>query len=190
MTYNKFDPTKNETLVLWLLRLAWPYIWGPVALATGIISKNGWAILIGSLILAAWVYTRSRPLRDYCNDRQRYEGSGVDLKWLKKALAKAPELFEAAGLSIRDSRNPDGPPIVPKVLSHEPFFGSSCWKVSPVRGAQHGGDFLDRLPNLETAFGAKLTVSLSDDPRKVLLMWRFIDPLTQTRQPDDNPFGR
>lgn len=187
--YNRLDPTKNETIVSWLLRLAWPYIWGPLALTIGIVAKGALGILIGSIILAAWAWRRSRNFRDHRDNKQRYEGSDVDLKWLKKSLAKSAELFEAAGLSIPDPRNPDGQPITPKVLSHEPFPGSSRWEVQPISGAQHGGDYLDRLPNLETAFGRKLNVELSNDPRKVVLVWRFIDPLTQTRRPDDSPFG-
>jgi hypothetical protein len=98
-------------------------------------------------------------------------------------------LFAAAGLSTPNLRNPDGPPITPKVLSHGPCPQGSRWVIELIHGVQHGGDFQARLFNLETAFGRKLIVELSDDPRKVILIFRFTDPLSETRRPDDSPFG-
>jgi hypothetical protein len=189
MTYNKFDPTKNDTVTTWLLRLLWPFIWGPVALAVGVATKTGWGILAGFAMLTLWLYVRTLPMRNRRNDKQRYQDSDVDLRWLRKTLAKASVLFATAGFSIPNPRNADGPPITPKVLSHGPCPSGSRMVVEPIPGVQHGGDFLDRLRNLETAFGRKLIVELSDDPCRVILIWRFSDPLSQTRRPDDNPFG-
>ena len=190
MTYNKFNPTKNDTVTTWLLRLLWPFAWGPLALAVGIATKTGWGTLAGFSVLAVWVYVRTRPIRNRRNVTQRYQGSGVDLRWLRKAKANAPVRFAAAGLSIPNSRNPEGPPIAPKVLSDGPCPQGSRWVVELIPGIQHGGDFLDRLRNLETAFGRKLIVELSDDPRIVILIFRFTNPLSETRRPDDNPLGQ
>jgi hypothetical protein len=170
--------------------LAWPYIWGLVALAAGIVTKSGWGILIGSIIFIVWVYKRSLPLRRHHNDKQRYQGSVVDPKWLSRAIRNAVASFAAAGLSTPNLRNPDGPPITPKVLSHGPCPQGSRWVVELIHGVQHGGDFQARLLNLETAFGRKLIVELSDDPRRVILIWCFTDPLSETRRPDENPFGQ
>lgn len=190
MTYSKFNPTKNDTVTTWLLRLLWPFIWGPVALAVGIATKTGWGAITGVVVLSVWLYVRSRPLRNRRNDKQRYQGSGVDLKWLRKTLAKASAFFAAAGLSIPNLRNPDGPPITPKVLSHGPCPQGSRWVIKLIPGVQHGGDFQARLLNLETAFGRKMIVELSDDPREVILIFRFTDPLSETRRPGENPFGQ
>jgi hypothetical protein len=190
MTYNKFDVTKNDTVTTWLLRLLWPFIWGPAALAVGVVTKTGWATLAGLTVLIVWIYIRTLPLRNRHTDKQRYRGSGVDLKWLRKTLAKASALFEAAGLAIPNLRDPDGPPITPKVLSHGPCPQGCRLVIEPIPGVQHGGDFLDRLRNLETAFGRKLIVELSDDPCKVILIFRFTDPLAETRRPTDDPFGQ
>jgi hypothetical protein len=161
-----------------------------VALAIGIATKTGWGILAGVAVLIAWLYVRSRPFRNRRNDKRRYQGSDVDLKWQRKALANAPSHFDAAGLSIPNPRDPDGPPITPKVLGHSPCPQGSRWSVELIHGRQHGGDFQARLLNLETAFGRKLIVELSDDRRRVILIWCFTDPLSETRRPDENPFGQ
>lgn len=190
MTYNKFDPTANDTVATWLLRLLWPFIWGPGALVVGIATKTGWGILAGVAVLTVWLYVLSKPLRNYRNDKRRYQGSDVDLKWLRRARRNAAASFAAAGLSIPNPRNPDGPPITPKVLGHSPCPLGSCWVVKLIPGIQHGGDFQARQFNLETAFGHKLTVVLGDDPRKVTLIFLFADPLSETRRPDENHFGQ
>jgi hypothetical protein len=187
--YNKFDPTKNDTVATWLLRLSWPFIWGPVALAVGIATKAGWGTLAGFAVLAVWLYVRTRPIRNRHNDKQRYQGSDVDLKWQRKALANAPSHFDAAGLSIPNPRDPDGPPSTPKVLSHGPCPRGSQWIVELIHGRQHGDDFLGRLLNLESAFGQRMVVELDTDPRRVILIFLFTDPLGEIRRPTDNPLG-
>lgn len=190
MTYNKFNPTQTDTVATWLLRLLWPYLWGPLALAFGIASRTGWGILAGVYVLIVWLYLRSFPLRSRRYDKQRYRGNSTDLKWLRRALRKAPEFFETAGLSIANPRNPDGPRITPKIVSHGPCPSGCRMVIEIIRGVQHGGDFVDRLRNLESAFERKLIVELSDyDPCRVILTWRFSEPLSQTRRPDDSPFG-
>lgn len=190
MTYNRLNPTKNETPVWWLLRLAWPYIWGLVALAVGIASRTGWGIIVGVAVLTVWLYVRTQTMGSRRHDKQRYRGNATDPKWLRKALKKASEFFETAGLSVANPRNPDGPPLTPKIVSHGPCPRGSRWVIELISGAQHGGDFVDHLRNLETAFGRKLIIEESDDPCRVILIWCFTDPLSEIRRPDENPFGQ
>ena len=189
MTYNKFNPTKDETITTWLVRLLWPNVWGPAALAGGIATKQGWPILTGVVVFTIWFYLRSAPLRNRIKDNRRYDGSDVDLKWHRKAVSKAPERYAAAGLSISNPRNLDGPPLTPDLANCGPCPLGDRWVVNLIPGVQHGGDFLERLHNLESAFGRRLIVELSNNPRQVILIWLFSDPLSQIRRPNDNRLG-
>ena len=187
MTYNKFNPTKDDTVATWLLRLMWPFVWGPLALAGGIITKQGWPIFVGMVVFTTWIYLRTVPLQTRIKDARLYADSCVDLKWHRKALAKKTQQFVDAGFSIPNEDHPGGPPITPNVLSYGPCPRGDRWVVKPIPGVQHGGDFLTHLRRLETAFERRLIVELTVEPSRVILIWIFSDPLSQTRRPDDNP---
>ena len=189
MTYNKYAQYKDESISELLLRLVWPFIWGPFALAIGIFIPNGWYNLAGVAALTVWLYMRTESLRSLLIDKRRYKGRNVDLKWLRKTIRNAAAAFDAAGLSMVNPRNPEGQPITPTVLNHYPCPQGTRLVVQLIPGVQHAGDFLNRLPNLETAFGHRLTVELSNNVRNVILIFHFTDPLSETRRPDDSPFG-
>lgn len=185
MPYNSRNPRPGESLPIWIVRRTWWLWWGPVAAAIAIIVVHP-AIIgypIGALAVGAWLYCRTARIRHRRRLEVTYAASPVDARWLDDALRHQAARWELAGLSVPTDR-PNRPPMTPQVVRHRPVPTGSEWRVQLVAGHQHAGDFIDRQPNLETAFGGRCTVTLDQDPRYVVVTWMVHDPLTVTRRPD------